>query len=61
MTSCVIYSRNRSGFGTLTYRNGNKYKGKWKNGLQHGDGELIKKNGAIIKAKWNKGKVVRKP
>ena len=43
------------------YRNdGRKYKGAWKNGKQHGDGEFLNpKEGTWKKGVWSEGKRVR--
>ena len=50
-----------NGFENLIFRNdGRKYKGKWKNGKQHGSGEFFHpKENSWKKGIWNEGKRVR--
>jgi len=29
------------GYGTMVYKNGDRYYGEWKNGVRHGHGEIM--------------------
>ena len=47
----------RHGTGTYIYINGDKYIGKWKDGLKHGKGIFIYHTGEIEKGIWKKDKL----
>jgi len=32
------------GYGTMVYKNGDRYYGEWKNGVRHGHGEIMWEN-----------------
>lgn len=42
------------GQGTLTFANGNKYVGEWKDGLRSGEGVFDWANGNKYEGKWAK-------
>lgn len=46
----------RNGFGSMTYWNGQKYVGQWKNGTQDGFGILVDKDRKILfSGRWIEG------
>ena len=47
------------GYGTLTFKNGTKFVGMFKNGLRHGDGSIYYK-GSVEMGKWSNGKLTNK-
>ena len=42
----------------MTWENGEKYIGKWKDGLMHGKGTYVWANGSRYAGKWEKGKML---
>ena len=47
------------GYGTLTFKNGTKFVGVFKDGLRHGDGSIYYK-GSVEMGKWVNGKLLSK-
>lgn len=47
------------GYGTLTFKNGTKFVGMFKDGLRHGDGSIYYK-GSVEMGKWVNGKLSSK-
>ena len=46
------------GTGTITYSDGNTYKGSFKNNLRHGYGEFYwKEDGMVYEGEWRKGEM----
>ena len=45
----------RSGFGTNTWSNGNRYDGNWLNDIMHGSGKMFYSNGNIYDGLWANG------
>jgi hypothetical protein len=39
-------------FGEITWENGASYRGEWKNGLKHGNGEMRQSDGIVFKGTW---------
>lgn len=48
-----ILNDQRSGYGEMTYKNGDVYKGNWLKDERRGYGEMTYKNGDIFKGEWN--------
>lgn len=48
------------GKGFLNHINGYSYDCNWKNGRQHGKGEIIAEDGAVSKVEWKDGVLVSK-
>ena len=42
---------------TMTYPNGNKYEGEWKDGMMHGKGVLTDLDGNKYEGEWEKGEM----
>ena len=42
----------------MSYFNGDKYLGKWKNGKREGEGTILYKNGSIGKGFWKEDKLL---
>ena len=50
----------RDGYGEYKFKDGRIYKGNWKNGFQHGEGQFYNpKNNLWIKGIWINGKLVK--
>ena len=55
-----IINDKKDGYGEFEWADGRKYKGSWKNGKQHGEGEYCPSNGKIWrKGIWENGKRVK--
>lgn len=48
-----------NGEGTISYPNGDIYKGEWKNFRKNGKGIIFTENGTIIESEWEEDKIVK--
>ena len=46
----------RHGKGTLTWSNGDRYEGEWKNGKENGQGTMTRSTGNKYEGEWKDGK-----
>ena len=51
-----MLSEGFTGKGKMTYPNGDKYVGEWKDAKKHGQGTYTFANGTILSGKWRKDK-----
>ena len=51
-TSTLIGEEHISGYGTMTYSNGEVYEGYWRQGQRHGSGRLITAKGEVCEGMW---------
>ena len=49
----------REGVGSLTYSDGDKYEGEWKDGQKHGNGIMDWGNGEVDEGEWEDGILIR--
>lgn len=55
-----FYDDEKNGYGEFTWPNGKRYRGMWKNGKRHGEGEVYSlSTKEWKKGYWSKGKRVR--
>ena len=57
-TMAILRRTNKHGHGIFTWKNGNRYEGKWKKGKMHGEGVMVIGN-KIKRGIWKEGAFVK--
>ena len=52
-----MVQRSEDGNGKIAYQNGDKYKGQWQNGLQHGKGTYVFSTETVMKENGKMGRL----